>query len=498
VRALRATAPRRRTWLGAAAAAAAALAALVAAPAGGETDAQDVAAAGVQRPNVVVVMTDDQRATDMEPMRIVRREIANRGATFTNFYATFPLCCPSRATFLTGQYAHNHNVLDNESPYGYEAFRDEPRTLPIAMDNAGYKTGYIGKYLNGYGRDGTENDIPAGWDDWRGITEGGPFDYTLNENGELVRYGHPQEPDRPGDYQTDVFAQKASGFIRQSAGAVRDPFFLTVAPQAPHAATEDPVQPAPRHEGDFAQEPFPKPPSFNEFKVNDKPSFVQQQPLLTQEQERSMRKKYRARLEALLAVDQAVGKIVSTLRNNGELSNTVIIFTSDNGWMLGEHRLIKKERVYEESAQVPFMIRAPGIPAGVRRKQIAGNIDIAATILDAANAEYPRPTDGRSLYPLARNADIGSRRSILIESDLNPAVPGKSIAVRSPTHLYAEHTGGGEVERELYNLNVDPFELKSRHTGGPFETTGSPEVERKLREKLRILEDCADDTCRGV
>jgi arylsulfatase A-like enzyme len=485
----------RGRWVAAAATTLAATTA-VGVSSGYEADAEAVEAAGTPRPNVIVVMTDDQRATDLEPMRQVRQKIAGEGATFGNFYATFPLCCPSRATFLTGQYSHNHGVFDNESPYGYEAFRNEPRTLPIAMDAAGYKTGYIGKYLNGYGKDGTEREIPDGWDDWQGITEGGAFDYSLNENGTVVRYGDPQEPDQAADYQTDVFAQKAAGFVRDNAprGA---PFFLTVAPQAPHAATEDPVQPAPRHEGDFAGEPFPQPPSFNEVKVNDKPSFVRDTPLLTPDQERGMKEKYRARLEALLAVDEAVGKIITTLKSKGELANTLIVFTSDNGWMLGEHRLIKKERLYEESAQVPLMMRGPGIPRDVRRGQITGNIDLAPTILDAANAEHPRPTDGRSLIPLAKNPDTGALRSILIETDLNPALASESTAIRTPSHLYAEH-GGADPERELYNLNVDPFQLKSRHTGGPFETSGSPQIENGLRQDLHVLEDCAGDSCRGV
>jgi N-acetylglucosamine-6-sulfatase len=481
--------------------AALALAVGMATPSGeAATAAAEVQGAGfAHRPNVVVVMTDDQRASDLEPMRKTRRFVAGQGATFRNFYATFPLCCPSRATFLTGVYAHNHGIFDNEPPFGYQAFQDERRTLPTAMDNADYKTGYIGKYLNGYGKDGTEQDIPFGWDDWQGITDGGAFDYTLNENGTIVRYGdHDPSTDRPQDYQTDVFADKATRFIRQNAPRAA-PFFLTMAPQAPHAATEDPVEPAPRHEGDFASEPFPKPPSFNEVKVNDKPSFVRNEPLLTAEQERDMKDKYRARLEALLAVDEAVGRIVNTLKNQGELQNTLVIVTSDNGWMLGEHRLQKKERLYEESARVPLLMRGPGIPRDVRRGQIAGNIDLAPTILDVANAEHPRPTDGRSLIPLAKDADTGALRSILIETGLSGAEPGKSIAVRSPSHLYAEHrTGTGtDTEYELYNMNFDPYQLKSRHVGGPFETSGSASVQQNLRQDLLRLEDCAGNNCRG-
>ena len=479
----------RARWALALAALALAALAVVLVGSGADRDAlaQEVQGAGA-RPNVVVVMTDDQRATDMEPMREVRTSIGGQGATFGNFYATFPLCCPSRATFMTGQYAHNHGVFDNEPPFGYQAFpADEPATLAVGMNDAGYRTGYIGKYLNGYGKDGTEQEIPRGWDDWQALTDGGAYNYTLNDNGRLVDYG-----DRTSDYQTDVFAQRSAGFIRDNvAGA---PFFLTVAPQAPHAATEEPVEPAPRHEGDFADEPFPQPPSFNEVKVNDKPSFVRDTPLLSPEQERGMKLKYRARLEALLAVDEAVAKIVRTLKNNGELQNTLVIFTSDNGWMLGEHRLIKKEQMYEESAQVPLLIRGPGIPRGVRRSQITGNIDLAPTILDVANAEHPRAVDGRSLMPLARSAATGSRRTILLENGPNSS---ESTAVRNATHLYVEH-GGADPERELYNLNFDPFQLKSRHVGGPFEQAGSQQVENEMRRELHTLEECSGDSCRGV
>jgi N-acetylglucosamine-6-sulfatase len=467
----------------------AALALGLALPSGEKASAQEAIEAGSgPRPNVVVVMTDDQRGTDLEPMRKLRRHVADQGATFRNFYATFPLCCPSRATFLTGQYAHNHGVLDNQPPFGYQAFRNERRTLPIAMDAAGYRTGYIGKYLNGYGNDETAGDIPFGWDDWQGITDGGPYNYTLNENGSFVRYG-----DAARDYQTDVFAQKATDFIRESAPRAA-PFFLTVAPQAPHASAHA-VEPAPRHKGDFAGEPFPKSPSFNEGDVNDKPSFVRNKPLLTAAQERRLGKQYRARLEALLAVDDAIGKIVNALRNEGELDNTMLVFTSDNGLMLGEHRLVKKRRLYEESARVPLMMRGPGIPGDVNRRQITGNVDLAPTILDVANAQALRPPDGRSLITLAKDGDTGALRSILLE---NGPDSSESTAVRSPSHLYAEHGRGQRTQKELYNMNADRHQLESRHVGGPFETSDSAEVQQELRRKLLQLEDCAGASCMGV
>src|SRR6185295_3094787 len=270
---------------------------------------------------------------------------------------------------------------------------------PVALQDAGYRTGYIGKYLNGYGipdygglrSPGIRRYIPPGWNRWYvpvDHTEYDMYGYRLNENGRLRTYGTA-----PRDYQTDVYARKAQAFVRASASQPQ-PFFLTVAPLAPHL--ENPIAPGPRERGRnprpalrdlgrFARRPLPRPPSFNERKISDKPSFVRNTPRLSNSEIRQLRLEYHSRLESLLAVDDLVRGLVHQLRATGELDNTYIVFTSDNGFMLGQHRRHGKLSVYEESVRVPLIIRGPGLPARQVRSQLTANIDLAPTILDAAS-----------------------------------------------------------------------------------------------------------------
>jgi N-acetylglucosamine-6-sulfatase len=443
-------------------------------------------------PNVVVIMTDDQREETVRVMDTVERKLKGNGTTFQNFFATFPLCCPSRATFLTGQYAHNHGVTDNQPPNGgYESF-DPSGSLPVSMQRAGYRTAHIGKYLNGYGQTTRGHDpreVPPGWSRWFVPVEktaGLMFDYTLNENGELREYG-----DKRRHYQTDVYARLAKRFIRRSASQSR-PFFLTVATLAPHGegqfeGTPNP-RPAPRHKGALRGERLPKPPSFNEDDLSDKPAFVRERSRAGSERRRQLQEKHRDRLVSLLAVDGLVKRVLGELRKANELRDTVVIFTSDNGYLLGEHRLKEKKRLlYEESVRVPLIMRGPGIPPGEKRDQLVGNIDLAPTIVDYAGATLGRSSDGRSLIPLARDETVGAGRDILLEN-------GESKAVRTPRYLYAEHPNG---ERELYELDRDPLQLKSRHTGGPNDTVKDAAIEERLAYKLRRLAACAGAACRS-
>lgn len=446
----------------------------------------DQATAGPgKRPNVVVVMTDDQDAKSLRVMGAVKRQLQRKGTTFRSSFATFPLCCPSRATFLTGRYAHNHRVLSNTPPEGgFEAFRDK-RTLATSLKRAGYRTGWVGKYLNGYGarRTGRPRYIPPGWDEWRAPVRrpNRLYGYTLNENGRLRDYGS-----KPRDYQTDVLARKATRFIRRSARRSR-PFFLTVAPSAPHSesggllktGTRNP-RPAPRHKDRFRQARLPRPPSFNEADVSDKPSFVRGRPRLDQEDRRKLTLRYRGRLASLLAVDDAMARIVRELREARELDRTVIIFTSDNGFLLGEHRLRAKTALYEESVRVPLIVRGPGFRRGANSTQPTGNIDLAPTIFDLSGAKPPGVVDGRSLLPLARDPSVGADRAILLEN-------AKSTAIRTRRFMYAEHAG---AERELYDLVVDPFQLRSRHQDPAYRR-----AREELADRLGSLRDCSGKAC---
>ena len=477
----------RRTAAGAALLALATAVSTVAMASNGSGDAaaQAPAPAGATgRPNVVVVMTDDQDVGSMRVMDAVDARLASEGTTFRNFFATTPICCPSRATFLTGQYAHNHGI-GGKDPYeaAVDLNFDESGTLPVALDQAGYRTGLIGKYLSGYGGDDERpSDIPLGWDSWHGAW--GPptrqYDYTLNENGELNHYGTG-----PRDYQTDVYARKAVNFIGRSAREP-DPFFLTVAPSAPHGEKgvrklDRNPRPAPRHEREFEHEPLPTPPSFDEEDVSDKPFFVQQQPTIDEARRRKLVEEHQDRLASLLAVDDAVARIVAKLRRTGELDDTLIFFTSDNGFLAGQHRLHGKKVLYEESVRVPLIVRGPGFPAGAVRRQVTGNIDLAPTIIDAARARPLRVMDGTSLLPLAADPGVRRKRDILLENTA-------SGAVRTPRYMYAEHP---RDELELYDLARDPLQLESLHLDSAYDG-----VRERLDRRLAELRSCAGATCR--
>src|SRR5215211_2224692 len=306
----------------------------------GLAPAKDVdAQAPGTRPNIVVVMSDDQTTESMRVMANVNALLAREGVTFANNFVSFPLCCPSRSTFLSGQYAHNHTVMGNAPPQGgYDKWRPtEGNSLPVWLRSAGYTTVHIGKYLNGYGR--TEpTHVPAGWAEWYGSVDPSTYryyGYTLNENGRLVAYGT-----RPEDYQADVYTAKAVDAVKRLAPQPT-PFFLSVAYLAPHSGQPrepgDPRNlatpvPAPRHKGRFAAEALPRPPSFNEADVSDKPAAMRRRPLLGAQRINAIQSNYRQRLESVLAVDEGVAAIVRALADSGELANTLFVYTSDNGF----------------------------------------------------------------------------------------------------------------------------------------------------------------------
>jgi arylsulfatase A-like enzyme len=429
---------------------------------------ESLAQAPTERPNIIVVMTDDQDAASLRVMEIVRRRLTARGTRFGSFYATFPLCCPSRATYLTGQYAHNHGVLGN----GHYAAFDDSSTLAVALDRAGYRTALVGKYLNGY-EDEDPPPIPPGWDDWYAITGDRPvrlFNWELTANGTIRHYGSG-----PRDYQTDVLGRIAARLVRESAPQPQ-PLFLTLATGAPHEdGRGGGPTPAPRHGGAFADEPFPTSPSWNEDDVTDKPSFIQELPELGENRRLAQAERHRNRLASLLAVDEAVGRVMDALRASGELSSTLVVFTSDNGYYLGEHRLHGKEKLYEEAARVPMVMRGPGVPAAATLDQLAGNVDLAPTILDAADVAPLEPVDGHSLLPLAEDPTIEWRGELLLENR-------GSAAIRTPDHMYAEHPGG---EVELYDVHADPFQLGSLH-----HDAAQSERLQDLSERLAEIRDC--------
>ncbi len=417
------------------------------------------------QPNIVFIMSDDQDVATMQYMPRVQALLAAQGVTFANSFVTEPQCCPSNVTMLTGQYAHNHGVLNNLYPTGgFQTFVEnggDQSTIATWLQDAGYNTARIGKYLVQYPVDSTY--VPPGWNEWYSTYEGfAPyFNYTLNENGQVVQYGSA-----PEDYVTDVLTEKAIDFINRAESNDDQPFFLTFTPTAPYSGSvpNGPPTPAPRHVGMFAGAQAPRTPSFNEADVSDKPPPIRNFPLLTSAQIAAIDHEYQTRLESLQSLDEGIEQIVETLAARGELENTYIVFTSDNGYHLGQHRFLNgKFQVYEEDIRVPLIIRGPGVPAGATIAQMAVNIDLAPTMARWGQATPDRVMDGQSLTPLlGEGAETQNwRNDFLVEifRHLPPSQNGDVIlALRTEHEVYVEYRSG---PRELYDLRTDPYQLES-------------------------------------
>jgi N-acetylglucosamine-6-sulfatase len=441
-----------------------------------------------------VIETDDQTAESLWAMPTVDRLLAKRGVSFDNSFVSYALCCPSRATFLTGQYAHNHGVFDNRLPNGgYEKLRGD-NTLPVWLRKAGYRTILVGKYLNRYGRrDPTE--VPPGWTDWHGLVDPTTthyYGFTINDDGSPHRFERSRS-----NYQTDVLTRKAVRLIRHASRG-RRPFFMWTTYFAPHYTLAKPREPgdpiptpvpAPRDRGTLRGQPLPYSSSFDEPDVSDKPVTVRLNPRLTRAQRAGIRENYRRELETLQAVDRGVGRIVGALRESGELQRTLIAFTSDNGYFHGEHRIPFGKRLpYDPAIRVPLVIRGPGIERDVRLPDLVSNQDLASTILDAANAKPGLPQDGLSLLPLMGRGELADR-DLLIEGRFPFGHPVRFAGIRTTRWFYGEYTNG---ERELYDLTVDPDETINR-SGAP----GYEAVEADLAGRLAALRECSGESCRS-
>jgi N-acetylglucosamine-6-sulfatase len=448
-----------------------------------------LAPAAAARPNIVVLMTDDQTLDSMAVMPKTRALIGGEGTTFRRSFVNYSLCCPSRSTLYTGQYAHNHGVITNTPPLGGFTRLDTTNWLPLWLQAAGYRTMHVGKFLNGYGRDAPPS-VPPGFSDWHGTVDPstyGYYDYTVFENGVPRTY--------PGVYSTDFIATRADELIAAAAPAAQ-PFFMSVAFVAPHSGqpreADDPpgiATPAvaPKYANAFASLPLPTPPSFNEADMSDKPLALQARPAITAVRALRMQEAYQQRLESLLSVDDAVESIVSALRGTGELDNTLILFTSDNGFFAGEHRVATgKVLAYEPSIRLPLLMRGPGVPVGATAGQLVTNADLAPTILDAAEAKPGRVEDGRSLLELVGDPGVEWGRELLLEGGNAQGLTFTGL--RNYRWKYIEHTDG---EVELYDLERDPYELQSLHPDPAFAG-----IKALLAARLAILRSCAGRTCR--
>ncbi|HEX4495270.1 MAG TPA: sulfatase [Thermoanaerobaculia bacterium] len=452
-------------------------------------------ASAESRPNILVIMTDDQTVEQMRALPKTRRLLAARGTTFANSFVEVSLCCPSRSTFLTGQYAHNHGVLANGGPHGGYVHLDHSNTLPLWLQEAGYYTAHVGKYLNNYGKKSPAP--PPGWSRWFALTDPTVYrmyDYTVSDDGRPVTYG-----EAPKDYQTDVIAARAEEILRSRAGKGQ-PFFVTVAPTSPHlerlTREQTPPRPAPRYAGRYAAEAMPRKPSFDEADIADKPGHIRKRPRLSPAKRAHILATYRACLASLLAADDLVERLVKALDQTGQLGHTVIVFTSDNGFFFGEHRVAGgKYLPYEESIRVPLIIydgRTDGrkdgrFPAGLTVTQPVANVDLAPTIVDLAGARARRVMDGRSLLPLVHDPRLGKDRTLLIEGFGEGHDKPPFTALRDPRWFYAEYRNG---DTELYDLRNDPFELRSLHADPAFAA-----VRQDLARRLARLRTCAGSTC---
>jgi arylsulfatase A-like enzyme len=411
-----------------------------------------------QKPNIVLILTDDQRYDELSGMPIVNSELIDKGLSFTNGFVEDPLCCPSRATILTGRESNSTDVYDNKPPHGgYTTFHtegEESSTIATWLHGAGYYTGLVGKYFNGYTPTRAVS-VPPGWDVWDGVANGsgpdGPgggmyYQYYVSENGTLRYYGND-----PSDYSTDVLAGYATRFITNAPS--NKPLFLYFAPRAPHLR----ARPAPSDRNAFPDLAPLRPPSANEADVSDKPQYIQAIPPLTPTQMTARDDARRSQFRSLLSVDRAVGGILDALRNTGRLGTTFILFASDNGLNIAEHRWTEKRVPYEESIRVPIIVRYdPATDLTARTDpHFVLNLDFAQTFANLADTAAPG-AQGASVLPLLAGDANGWRNDFLIEHWENHVQVPAYCAVRNQQYLYVEYQTG---EQELYDLTTDPYEL---------------------------------------
>jgi arylsulfatase A-like enzyme len=443
-------------------------------------------------PNILFVLTDDQDAASVAEMPNVRSLLVAEGTSFGRAYATTAMCCPSRASILRGQYAHNHRILENGYPRGgfrrFKKLGHEQSTIATWLDAAGYHTGYMGKYLNEYGTFKEPSPhVPPGWDDWVGY-EGGfqeeeTYDaFKVNVGGEVAR------KDADKRHETDFLAWRAENFIR--ARGADEPWFLTVATNAPHS----PALASDRNDGTYAGRVMPRTPAFNEADLSDKADMWRENPRLENEAcPRDYRKDFefqclaevdevwRDRMESLQDVDDMVEGLVGTLREKGFLDNTYIVFSSDNGYAMYDNRIYSKGAPYERSHKVPMIVRGPGVGAGRTDNHLVANIDFAPTFSAWAGADTPAFVDGRDMAPLLEDPTTPWRTRLLFEHYLGEH---DYDAVRTAgDRVYIEYPRANDAE--YYDLTKDPHQLEAR-------TTSPPDLEARLRR----LKECAGAGCR--
>ncbi|MBI3450811.1 MAG: sulfatase [Acidobacteria bacterium] len=475
------------------------------------------------RPNIVLILTDDLDTASMPFLPRLKSLLADQGTTFSNFIISDSLCCPSRSSILRGQYDHNHHVLSNGAPDGgfqkFQSLHEGDSTLATWLQAAGYRTILLGKYLNGYPGSAGKTYVPPGWSDWYSPVDGTPYaqyDYTLNENGRhTIDNGHADR-----DYLGDVLTARAVKFISRASGGER-PFFVYLAPYSPHR----PYTPARRHLGAFDGASAPRPASFNEGDVSDKPLWYRTLPLLDTTEIAEIDDAWRKRLESMLGVEDMVASVIDALAAAGQLDNTYIFFTSDNGYHMGVHRLLPGKRTpYEEDIRVPMIVRGPGVPSGATLSHLVGNVDLAPTITELAGATAAEFVDGLSLARLlaadppasssfrdayllehltlrAGGSSAGDNPEGAADGTLEPLDPMEApprpdalehntppfTGLRLADSVYVEYDDG---EKEMYDLRTDPDELVNSVS------SADPALVATLSARLAALKACAEASCR--
>jgi arylsulfatase A-like enzyme len=450
-----------------------------------------------QKPNILYILVDDMEHELYQYMPKTKQLIEQKGALFDQNFTSLSLCCPSRTTTLRGQYSHNTGIFTNAWPNGgfakFHADGLENSTIATWLQRGGYRTAIIGKYLNGYpNADSGRLYIPPGWDYWwvpNGGTPYAQYNYSINFNGRSVSYGNTQ-----ADNFNDVATAQVQSFLRESASDPgKQPFFLYFTPTLPHA----PATPPKRYSRQLLDVKLPRTPSFNEADISDKPRWLRKLPLLTADEIARMETLYRKRRQSILALDDMVETLINTLQSNGQLANTYVFFSSDNGWHQGQHRLpAGKSRLYEEDIRVPLAVRGPGIPAGRVVDKLSANVDLAPTFAEIGGVDTPAFVDGRSLVPLFKAPGPAVwRQALLLESHTGfggeaaesqvsgsfASDPGvlepddmnadSAALAPAPAHVYRGlRTAFNSTfalydigDAEYYDLIVDPYQLKNRY-----------------------------------
>lgn len=451
----------------------------------------EVLAQTQQKPNIIYILTDDLDTYTLNQMETTRSLLADQGMTFKNATFSDPLCCPSRATMQRGQYPHNTGVRANNPPNGgFEAFyalRRYESTYATWLNDAGYHTGYFGKYMNGYGGD-FATFVPPGWDSWFAAAAG-PMKKVFNSNGRIVS----SKKLRRRTFDRTV-ARVGLSFLETSAPS-NTPFMAAFNFYAPHGPAEHPAS----LDELYQDAELPADPSFSEADVSDKPQWVQNFDQVDATERQALTAFHRDRLRSVEYIDRAVAKIVETVARSGELENTYFVFWADNGYHLGQHRLEKqttggKLSPYTHDVVLPMYIRGPGIPAGSVSEEMVSNVDIAPTFADMGGASVPSFVDGRSMLPLAKGETLTTPwRNFAYSAAWPKSESGVWIAMgdwrQIRTTEYAYHYYPGTEEEELYDLKADPYQLENLLHG--HISAQEEDIRAKYKELSERMSTCS-------